>query len=203
MKVLFQTRGSFPATLSQDPTPPRTCTHVHTHTKLVSYCHCWESPACCPFTGVPLSLDVNVTQMATDPLLCSSLSALRENCQVWRGKQRNTDSHNHRTNILKDTGEEFSYCKSRNLKSKTHPRSVWAKLVHLSKHRSIQLKKHFGIYLLIYTTCSRAERSQRPAGDSVIQINEDLLSSTESSTQHFVITYMGKESENEWICVYI
>ena len=30
---------------------------------------------------------------------------------------------------------------------------------------------------------------------------QDLLSSTGNSTQCSVITYMGKESEKEWICV--
>ena len=29
----------------------------------------------------------------------------------------------------------------------------------------------------------------------------DLLYSTENSTQYFVITYVGKESAREWICV--
>ena len=27
--------------------------------------------------------------------------------------------------------------------------------------------------------------------------------STENSTQYYVITYMRKESEKEWICVYV
>ena len=31
--------------------------------------------------------------------------------------------------------------------------------------------------------------------------NKALLYSTENSTQYSVITYMGKESEEEWICV--
>ena len=34
-------------------------------------------------------------------------------------------------------------------------------------------------------------------------INRDLLYSTGKSTQYFVITYMGKESEKEWIYVYV
>ena len=33
-------------------------------------------------------------------------------------------------------------------------------------------------------------------------INKDLLYSTRNSTQYSVITYMGKESEKEWIYVY-
>ena len=33
--------------------------------------------------------------------------------------------------------------------------------------------------------------------------NGDLLYSTESSTQYSVIIYVGKESEREWMCVYI
>ena len=32
---------------------------------------------------------------------------------------------------------------------------------------------------------------------------EDLLYSKENSTQYSVIIYMGKESEREWICVYV
>ena len=32
---------------------------------------------------------------------------------------------------------------------------------------------------------------------------QDLLYSTGNSTQHSVITYMGKESEKEWIYVYV
>ena len=32
-------------------------------------------------------------------------------------------------------------------------------------------------------------------------INKDLLYSTGNSTQYSVITYMGKESDKEWICV--
>ena len=31
----------------------------------------------------------------------------------------------------------------------------------------------------------------------------DLLYSTENSIQYSVINYMGKESEKEWICVYV
>ena len=31
--------------------------------------------------------------------------------------------------------------------------------------------------------------------------NGDLLSSTGNSIQYSVITYMGKESEKEWICI--
>ena len=34
-------------------------------------------------------------------------------------------------------------------------------------------------------------------------INKDLLYSTVKSTQYSVIRYMGKESENEWIYVYV
>ena len=30
-----------------------------------------------------------------------------------------------------------------------------------------------------------------------------LLYSTGNSTQYFVIIYMGKDSEKEWICVYM
>ena len=33
--------------------------------------------------------------------------------------------------------------------------------------------------------------------------NRDLLYNTENSTQYSVIIYVGKESEREWICVYI
>ena len=33
-------------------------------------------------------------------------------------------------------------------------------------------------------------------------VNKDLLNSTENSAQYSVITYMGKESEKEWIYVY-
>ena len=33
--------------------------------------------------------------------------------------------------------------------------------------------------------------------------NKDLLYSTENYTQYFVITYMGKESEKEYIYIYI
>ena len=32
-------------------------------------------------------------------------------------------------------------------------------------------------------------------------VNGHLLCSTENSTQYSVTTYMGKESEEEWICV--
>ena len=32
--------------------------------------------------------------------------------------------------------------------------------------------------------------------------NKDLLYSTRKSTQYFVITYMGKRSEKEWIYMY-
>ena len=32
---------------------------------------------------------------------------------------------------------------------------------------------------------------------------QDLLYSTESSTQYSLIIYMGKEWEREWICLYI
>ena len=34
-------------------------------------------------------------------------------------------------------------------------------------------------------------------------INKDLLYSTGNSTQYSVITYMGKESEKEWIHVHV
>ena len=34
-------------------------------------------------------------------------------------------------------------------------------------------------------------------------INKDLLYSTGNSTQYSVITYIGKESEKEWIYVYV
>ena len=34
-------------------------------------------------------------------------------------------------------------------------------------------------------------------------INKDLLYSTGNSTQYSVKTYMGKESEKEWIYVYV
>ena len=34
-------------------------------------------------------------------------------------------------------------------------------------------------------------------------INGDQLYSTGKSTQCSVITYMGKESEKEWMCVYV
>ena len=33
--------------------------------------------------------------------------------------------------------------------------------------------------------------------------NKDLLYSTENSTQYSVIIYVRKESEREWICVYV
>ena len=33
--------------------------------------------------------------------------------------------------------------------------------------------------------------------------NKNLLYSTGNSTQYSVITYMGKESKEEWICVYV
>ena len=33
--------------------------------------------------------------------------------------------------------------------------------------------------------------------------NKDLLYRTGKSTQYSVVTYMGKESEKEWIYVYI
>ena len=33
--------------------------------------------------------------------------------------------------------------------------------------------------------------------------NKDLLYRTGESTQYSVVTYMGKESEKEWIYVYI
>ena len=33
--------------------------------------------------------------------------------------------------------------------------------------------------------------------------NKDVLYRTENSTQYSVITYMGKESEKEWIYVYV
>ena len=32
-------------------------------------------------------------------------------------------------------------------------------------------------------------------------VNKDLLYNTGNSTQYSVITYRGKESEKEWICV--
>ena len=35
------------------------------------------------------------------------------------------------------------------------------------------------------------------------QSNKDLLYSSGNSTRFSVMTYMGKESEKEWICVYI
>ena len=34
-------------------------------------------------------------------------------------------------------------------------------------------------------------------------VNKDLLYSTKNSTQNSVITYMGKESEKECVCIYI
>ena len=34
-------------------------------------------------------------------------------------------------------------------------------------------------------------------------INKDVLCTTGNSTQYSVITYMGKESEKEWIYVYV
>ena len=36
-----------------------------------------------------------------------------------------------------------------------------------------------------------------------IQANRDMLYSTENFTQYYVITYVGNESEKEWICVYV
>ena len=33
--------------------------------------------------------------------------------------------------------------------------------------------------------------------------NKDLLNSTGKSTQYYVVTYMGKESEKEWMYVYV
>ena len=33
--------------------------------------------------------------------------------------------------------------------------------------------------------------------------NQNLLYSTGNSTQYSVMTYMGKESKKEWICVYV
>ena len=33
--------------------------------------------------------------------------------------------------------------------------------------------------------------------------NRDLLYSTEKFTMYYVATYMGKESENEWIYAYV
>ena len=36
-----------------------------------------------------------------------------------------------------------------------------------------------------------------------IKSHKDLLYGTENATQYSVITYMGKESEKEWICVYV
>ena len=91
-----------------------------------------------------------------------SVSAFTENWEVWRGEQRNMDPHNHRTNILKDIYEELSCWKSRNLKTKDIP-DLFELFVHIFKHR--------GSNVLIYTTCSRAETTQCPAGDSVIQIS--------------------------------
>ena len=87
---------------------------------------------------------------------------LTKNWKVWKGKQRNIDPHNHRTNILKDVDEEFSYWRSRNLKTKDIP-ELFELLVHISKYRRIKL--------LTYTCCSRAERTILPVGDSVIQIS--------------------------------
>ena len=36
-----------------------------------------------------------------------------------------------------------------------------------------------------------------------IDKQQDLLSNTGNSTQYSVITYMGKESEKEWVYVYV
>ena len=33
-------------------------------------------------------------------------------------------------------------------------------------------------------------------------LNGEMLHSTENSTQYSVITYMGKESKKEWMCIY-
>ena len=33
--------------------------------------------------------------------------------------------------------------------------------------------------------------------------NGDLLYSTENSTQYSAIIYVGKESEREWMCIYV
>ena len=81
---------------------------------------------------------------------------------MWKGKQRNIDPHNHRTNILKDVDEEFFYWKSKNLKTKDIP-DLFELLVHISKFGRVKL--------LTYTSCSRAERTLLPVGDSVIQIS--------------------------------
>ena len=34
-------------------------------------------------------------------------------------------------------------------------------------------------------------------------VNKELLYGTGNSTQYSVITYMGKESENEWMCTHV
>ena len=36
-----------------------------------------------------------------------------------------------------------------------------------------------------------------------LMVNRDLLYSTGNSTQYSVITYIGKESKKEWLCVYV
>lgn len=110
---------------------------------------------------IPLGYQCYPNLWRSSPLRFS-IPAFTENWEVWRGEQRTMDPHNHRTNILKDTYEEFSWWKSRNLKTKDVP-DLFELLVHIFRHR--------GRNVLIYTTCSRAETTQCPAGDSVIQIS--------------------------------
>ena len=54
--------------------------------------------------------------------------------------------------------------------------------------------------------CARSGRTwNRLAHTTMYKIDsyKDLLYSAENATQYSVITYMGKESEKEWICVYV
>ena len=67
---------------------------------------------------------------------------------------------------------------------------------HLSKFLGLvkSLAAYLGNILSVYIRRKLALISQS---------NKDLLYSTANSTQYSVMTYMGKESKNEWIYVYV
>ena len=54
--------------------------------------------------------------------------------------------------------------------------------------RGMDWEPRIGISALLYIECI---------------VNGDLLYGTENSSQYSMISYMGKESEKEWICVYV
>ena len=123
----------------------------------------FPSPGYLPDPGIePGFLHWQVDSLPLSHLGSPIFLHTRKKLESVEGQAEKYRPHNHRTNILKDVDEEFSYWKSKNLKTKDIP-ELFELLVHISKCGRVKL--------LTYTSCSRAERTLLPVGDSVIQIS--------------------------------